>query len=193
MAQRHGMADGTRGRISAIPAGTGHGGNYRPLCPNAVPTISAIPAGTGYGRDYRPLCPNAVSTISAIPAGIGYDGDYRPLCPNAVPMINRPLKASALYTRASVILGFVPAETSPPQCKPRHQLSPGLAHSPSTVACTFVAASTPRHSWGSHDAQDLMGQPRRPSTLRTNHSYDHAATGTGHRARTCHPYWHDAT
>ena len=81
------MADATRGRISAIPAGTGHGG------------------------DYQPLCPNTVSTISAIPARIGYGGDYRPLCPNAVPTISRPLEASALYTRVSAILGFVPAET----------------------------------------------------------------------------------
>ena len=108
------------------------------------------------GRD-RPLCPTTVSTISTIPAGTGYDGDYRPLCPNAVPMIGRPLKASALYTGASTILGFVPAETPPPQCQPRHRPSLGLAHSPSTVACTFAAASTPRHSRGSHDAQDLMG------------------------------------
>ena len=81
------MADATRGRISAIPAGTGH-------C-------------------VLPLCPTTVSTTSTIPTGKGYDGDYRPLCPNAVPMIGRPLKASALYTGASAILGFVPAETPP--------------------------------------------------------------------------------
>ena len=104
-----------------------------------------------------PLYPTTVSTTSTIPTGKGYDRDYRPLCPNAVPMIGRPLKASALYTGASAILGFVPAETPPPQCQPRHRPSLGLAHSPSTVACTFAAASTPRHSRGSHDAQDLMG------------------------------------
>ena len=79
-------------------------------------TISAIPAGTGHGGDYRPLCPNAVSTISAIPAGTGYGKDYRPLCPNAVPTISRPLEASALYTKVSAILGFAPAETPPPRC-----------------------------------------------------------------------------
>ena len=186
------MADATRGRISAIPARTEHDGDYRPLCPTTVSTISAIPAGTGHDEDYRPLCPTTVSTISTIPAGTGYDGDYRPLCPNAVPMIGRPLKASALYTGASAILGFVPAETPPPQCKPRHRPSLGLAHSPSTVACTFTATSTPRLSWGSHDAQDRMGRPRRPSAPRTDHSDDHAATGTGHRARTCRPCWHDA-
>jgi len=180
------MADATRGRISAIPAGTEHDGDYRPLCPTTVSTISAIPAGTGHDGDYRPLCPTTVSTISAIPAGIGYDGDYRPLCPNAVPMIGRPLKASALYTGASAILGFVPAETPPPQCQPRHRPSLGLAHSPSTVACTFAAASTPRHSRGSHDAQDLMGWPRRPSTPRMDHSdgrtAQEQATGLGHAA-----------
>ena len=86
------MADATRGHISAIPAGTGHGGDYRPLCPNTVSTIGAIPAGTGYGEDYRPLCPNAVPTIS------------------------RPLEASALYTKVSAILGFAPAETPPLRC-----------------------------------------------------------------------------
>ena len=37
--QRHTGRDRAR-RISAIPAGTGYGGDYRPLCPNAVPTIS---------------------------------------------------------------------------------------------------------------------------------------------------------
>ena len=78
--------------------------------------ISAIPAGTGYGGDYRPLCPNAVSTICAIPAGIGYGGNYRPLCPNTVPTISRPLEASAPYTKVSAILGIVPAETPPPWC-----------------------------------------------------------------------------
>ena len=134
-----------------------HTGRDRPLCPTTVSTISTIPAGKGRDGDYRPLCPTTMSTISTIPAGKGYDGDYRPLCPNAVPMIGRPLKGSALYTEASAILGFVPAETPPSQCQPRHRPSLGIAHNPSTVACTFAAASTPRHSRGSHDAQDLMG------------------------------------
>ena len=57
---------------------------------------------------------------------------------------------------------------------------------------TVAATSTPRHSWGSHDAQDLMGRPHRPSTPRMGHSDDHAATGTGHRAWTCRPCRHDA-
>ena len=56
---------------------------------------------------------NTVSMISAIPARIGYGGDYWPLCPNAVPTISRPLKASALYTKVSAILRFMPAETPP--------------------------------------------------------------------------------
>jgi hypothetical protein len=89
-------------------------------------------------------------------------------------------------------LGVRACRDPPPQYKPRHRPSLSLAHSPSTVACTFAATSTPRHSQGSHDAQDLMGRPRRPSTPRMDHSDDHAATGTGHRARMCHPYWHDA-
>jgi hypothetical protein len=41
MARHHRMVDGTRGRINAIPAGTGHGGDYRPLCSDAVSMISA--------------------------------------------------------------------------------------------------------------------------------------------------------
>ena len=40
-AQHHKKTDVTRSRISTIPAGAGHGGDYRPLCPATVTTISA--------------------------------------------------------------------------------------------------------------------------------------------------------
>ena len=169
------------------------------------PEVASAPYRPGQGT--AGITGHCVPTLCPRSApGTGYDGGYRPLCPTTVPTTRRPLEASALYTRASVILGFEPAETPPPQYKPRHRPSLGLAHSPSTVACTFAAASTPRHSWGSHDARDLMGRPRRPGTPRTDHSddhaatgtghrvrtYHHAATGTGHRVRTCRPCWHDA-
>ena len=73
--------------------------------------------------------------------GTGYGGGYWPLCPTTVPTIRRPLKASTLYTkvsalyiRASAILGSTPAETPPPQYQPRPRPSFGLVHSPSPAA-----------------------------------------------------------
>jgi len=51
---------------------------------------------------------------------------------------------------------------------------------------TFAATSTPRHSRGSHDAQDLMGRPRRPVfqgwTTPTTTPPQEQATGRGHAA-----------
>ena len=88
---------------------------------------------------YRPLCPNAVSTISAIPAGTGYGGDYRPLCPNAVPTISRPLEASALYTKVSAILGFMPTETPPP----RRSLNTDQVSASRAVRPQWLARSPP--------------------------------------------------
>ena len=156
MAQRHRMADGTRGRISAIPAGTGHGGDYRPLCPNAVSTISAIPAGTGYG------------------------GDYRPLCPNTVPMISRPLKASALYTKVSAILRFVPAETPLPRCSlDTDQVSASRAVHPQWLA------RPPPHP--------LRGSPRAPTTHRIGWDWHAAPLLPGRTTPTATPPQEQAT
>ena len=156
------MADATRGRISAIPAGTGHGGDYRPLCPNAVSTISTIPAGTGYGRDYRPLCPNTVPTIS------------------------RPLEASAMYTKVSAILGFMPAETPPPRCS----LDTDQVLASRTVRPQWLARSPPHPlrgspgaptthmiGWDQHAAPVLQGQ-----TTPTTAPPQEQATGLGHAA-----------
>ena len=169
MAQHHGMTDGTRGRINTIPTGTGHGG------------------------DYRPLCPNAVSTISAIPAGTGYSGDYRPLCPNAVPTISRPLKASAPYTKVSAILGIVPAETPPPWCSlDTDQVSATRVVRPQWLARppphplrgSPGAPMTHRIGWDDHAAPVLQGR-----TTPTTTPPQEQATGPG-RASSVHttPY-----
>ena len=122
---------------------------------------------TGYGGDYRPLCPNAVSTICAIPAGTGYDGNYRPLCPNTVPTISRPLEASAPYTKVSAILGIVPAETPPPWCSlDTDQVSASRAvrlqwlarPSPHPLRGSPEALTTHRIGWDWHAAPVLQGR-----------------------------------
>ena len=178
MAQRHRMADGTRGRISAIPAGTGHDGDYRPLCSDTVPTISAHTA----------LCP-AIPASETTSRGLLGPGHHR-------------LQASAPDQPPSRSLGTIHQGLGylgvrarrDPHCSAASALTEASA---SRAANPQRSASWPPHLLRGSPEAPMMhrvgcDQHVAPVLQRTDHSDDHAATGTGHRARTCCPCWHDA-
>ena len=173
-AQRHRKTDTTRSHISTIPARTGHGGDYRPLCPNTVTTINRRQR---LGQDMAGVTGHCVL----------------PLCPRSTAR-SRPRHCTL---RSRHCTSGPRQYWGPRLPRPPHR-STSLGPDQVSASCIArlrrlmaAATSAPRHSWGSHDAQDLMGRPRRPSTLRMGHSDDHAATGIGHRARTCRPYRHN--
>ena len=172
MARRHRMADGTRGRISAIPAGTGHGGDYRPLCSDAVPMISThttlcpmIPAskttshgqlGQGHHR-LQAGAPDQPPTqgLDTVHQGLGYLG----VCARRDP----PLRCSLGTDQASASRTVRPHRLAHPPPHP-------LRGSPR-------ALTTHRIGWDWHAAPVLQGR-----TTPTTTPPQEQATGLGHAA-----------
>ena len=142
MARHRIMADGTWGRITTIPARTGHGRDYRSLYPDVVHTISARTT----------LCP-------AIPASKttrhGRPGPGHHHLQTSTPDQSLSLGLSTMHQGLSY-LGIRVRRDPSTAVQPRHQPSLGLVHSQSTTARTFATTPTPRQSWSSHDAQDRM-------------------------------------
>jgi len=99
--------------------------------------------------------------------------------------------ASAVYSKVSATLGFVPTEP-PTTARPRHQLGLGSSRSQRTATSTSLARpcvqpslELPRHTKFGCDrcmAPALQGQ---------DHSINHTATVLGYRARTCRLCSHD--